>query len=1028
MAERTSDHPDPARLAAFGRGLLDGDEMTELEDHLRACDTCCEVLAGIPEDNFIGLLRTATDGRESVASGTGESAPTATEARAFDVPELEIPSSLVLHHPGPPTQLGPTSLDQGSASETQAIPRDGELPPELTNHPRYRIVKRLGVGGMGTVYLAEHRLMDRLVALKVIRRDLVGNSALVERFRREVRAAARLALHSNIVTAYDAEQAGDSHFLVMEFVDGIDLAHLVKSKGALPYELACGIVKQAAEGLEHAFQRGMVHRDIKPQNLMLTPGGRVKILDFGLARFASEAMPDRSPSAEQDTEIEAGAGSYDHAVTITRTNMVLGTADYIAPEQASAPGSADIRGDLYSLGCTLYYLLAGHAPFPDGTLVEKLKAHSEQVPRALTEIRPDIPPELAQVVDRMMAKDQNQRFQRPAEVAEALAPFVVDNLARSDVPDLQGSPERSAQPVATPSPPTRTEEQRRLPQPSVTTQAASQWTRVRILALIILFVGSVVLHPLKPAGWPVAGILSLLVGYAGFFGMETAGWPVAALFALLLGFFGYIRLEPPGWPWAAHVALFVVCVRALGLISLRQFEYSLLALLMGCLWALCFEATGSPATGLPFWLVGFATPLIIISYRQLDTLAPGRKLRAWACMIMFSAVGAAAIVYAASHDVATTVNGEGILLVQNDILLLVRAPSTGRLVAFHVKQGDHVEPGDVIGEISQEYLKDLTHETSERLQELRREDEALTKFEDDERRSKDQTFEIESSQVSHSLKNLRQQLVLADQVTEDAARRRAERDVGDRELFEAKEKQRKIQGDMNRAHLRLNELSQDRASAENTRSRARFERQLKIKQLESRLALDREKLGRMSRIVSHRSGVVDQFLVGVDQQVNEGAAVVRLHGPRAQERDQGSSYDSIVFVPAGEGKKINVGHFVEVTPASVSREEYGFIHGRVATISEMPATRLTFEEALGSPELADAFLEWYGTEGLLRVRVKLEEEPSSHLHTNRFRWSTPGGAHQPLRTGTMCRAGIVIERRRLINLIIPWTRGITGLR
>ena len=152
---------------------------------------------------------------------------------------------------------------------------------------------------MGTVYLAEHRLMDRPVALKVIRRDLLGNEALVERFRREVRAAARLALHPNIVAAYDAEQAGDSHFLVMEFVEGVDLAHLVKTQGPLPCALACQAVKQAAEGLEHAFQRGMVHRDIKPQNLMRTPDGQVKILDFGLARFASEALPDLLPATSE---------------------------------------------------------------------------------------------------------------------------------------------------------------------------------------------------------------------------------------------------------------------------------------------------------------------------------------------------------------------------------------------------------------------------------------------------------------------------------------------------------------------------------------------------------------------------------------------------------------------------------------------------------------------------------------------------------------------------------------------------------
>jgi serine/threonine-protein kinase len=239
-------------------------------------------------------------------------------------------------------------------------------------------VKRLGSGGMGSVYLAEHRLMDRPVALKVIRRDLLGDEAAVERFRREVRAAARLAWHPNIVAAYDAEQAGDAHFLVMEFIDGVTLARLVQSRGPLSCGLACAAVKQAAEGLEYAHRRGMVHRDIKPQNLMRAPDGQVKILDFGLARFASESLPDVGPATERGTGSGAEATARDRVAPLTATDMLLGTADYIAPEQASDPRSADIRADIYSLGCTLYYLLAGHPPFPGGNLFEKLKAHREQ--------------------------------------------------------------------------------------------------------------------------------------------------------------------------------------------------------------------------------------------------------------------------------------------------------------------------------------------------------------------------------------------------------------------------------------------------------------------------------------------------------------------------------------------------------------------------------------------------------------------------------------------------------------------------
>ena len=244
--------------------------------------------------------------------------------------------------------------------------------------------------------------MNRTVALKVIRRDLLGNEAMVARFRREVKAAARLASHPNIVAAYDAEQIGDMHMLVMEFIEGTDLARLVDRRGALPVGEACEYARQAAVGLQHAFEDGMVHRDIKPHNLMRTSRGQVKILDFGLARFASEVVT------------HAG---------LTTEGMVLGSADYIAPEQIEDPHASDIRADIYSLGCTLYFLLTGRPPFPEGTLIQKLLAHSEKAPRPLAEICISVSPELIQVIERMMAKDPVLRFQTPDEVARALTPF-----------------------------------------------------------------------------------------------------------------------------------------------------------------------------------------------------------------------------------------------------------------------------------------------------------------------------------------------------------------------------------------------------------------------------------------------------------------------------------------------------------------------------------------------------------------------------------------------------------------------------
>ena len=198
-----------------------------------------------------------------------------------------------------------------------------ELPAELQEHPRYRIVERIGSGGMGDVYRAEHRLMNRSVALKLINSQLVKHPLAVERFRREVQAAARLT-HPNIVTAFDAEQAGDVHFLAMEFVEGTDLATVVQQRGALPVAEACDCILQAAEGLQHAHEKGMVHRDIKPHNLMLSPNGQVRILDFGLAGFATESAI---------LEVDTGVGTEGDTTPLHLTTFgsVMGTPDYIAP-------------------------------------------------------------------------------------------------------------------------------------------------------------------------------------------------------------------------------------------------------------------------------------------------------------------------------------------------------------------------------------------------------------------------------------------------------------------------------------------------------------------------------------------------------------------------------------------------------------------------------------------------------------------------------------------------------------------------
>jgi serine/threonine protein kinase len=288
---------------------------------------------------------------------------------------------------------------------------------------------------MGTVYRARHRLMDRPVALKVIHARLVGQPGAVRHFRREIRAAARLA-HPNIVAAYDADQAGDTHFFVMEYVEGTNLARLAEQEGRLPVALACDYVRQAALGLQHAFERGMTHGDVKPHNLMLTPAGVVKLLDMGLARFASEVAPPaaqagpaatRTPPPGQGDDDPLGTAATQPAARRRAagdaTSLAPGTPDYMAPELVAGGPAGDIRADIYSLGCTLYRLLAGQVPFPGGTPAEKVRAHREQAPRPLAELRPEVPAGLEAVVARMLAKDPAQRYQTPGEAAQALAPF-----------------------------------------------------------------------------------------------------------------------------------------------------------------------------------------------------------------------------------------------------------------------------------------------------------------------------------------------------------------------------------------------------------------------------------------------------------------------------------------------------------------------------------------------------------------------------------------------------------------------------
>ena len=429
MSQQPARHPDQKVLAEFGLGRLDPSESSWIEEHLAKCPTCCDTLLNLKDDTFTGLVR-------SLPEPADESIPDVQPDSKGDVTDIDDP---LAKSSKPEATDGAIPNAESSHAVTMLVQsgdpiEPSELPDELRDHPRYRIVEQIGSGGMGDVYRAEHRLMNRSVALKLINSQLVKHPQAVERFRREVQAAAQLT-HPNIVTAFDAEQAGEMHFLAMEFVEGTDLATVVKHRGALPVDEACDCIRQAAEGLQHAHEKGMVHRDIKPHNLMLSPDGQVRILDFGLAGFATESAILEADSTGAD---ERGTTP----LHLTTFGSVMGTPDYIAPEQARDAHSADIRADIYSLGCTLCFLLKGEAPFEADSVVDKLKAHADQEPPALNELRNDVPNELADIVSRMMAKDPADRFQTPSAVATALAAFS-ERLARPAAPPVNRSGKRS---------------------------------------------------------------------------------------------------------------------------------------------------------------------------------------------------------------------------------------------------------------------------------------------------------------------------------------------------------------------------------------------------------------------------------------------------------------------------------------------------------------------------------------------------------------------------------------------------------
>jgi serine/threonine protein kinase len=282
---------------------------------------------------------------------------------------------------------------------------------------KYKVLEKLGSGGMGTVFLCEHKLMRCLRAIKILPAAKAQDEAALGRFYREARAVAAID-HPNIVHAYDIDQDENLHFLVMEYVDGASMQEIVKKTGPLSILRACHYIRQSAIGLDHAQRAGLVHRDIKPGNILVSREGAVKILDMGLARFFNDD---------------------DDILTRKFDENVLGTADYLAPEQALDSHTVDIRADIYSLGATFYFLLTGKTPFGEGTVAQKLFWHQSRNPRAVREARPDAPVGVEAIISKMMAKEPAQRYQTPAELVDALAPFTQTAIGappESEMPKL----------------------------------------------------------------------------------------------------------------------------------------------------------------------------------------------------------------------------------------------------------------------------------------------------------------------------------------------------------------------------------------------------------------------------------------------------------------------------------------------------------------------------------------------------------------------------------------------------------------
>lgn len=358
------DHISDAELRAYALGELPLTETTVVDAHLTVCEECQQKVFEQRGDHFLKRLAQAAQ------------------------PKAEVDSS---------TQTQLPKLAQAAAAPAENVPA------ELLSLNQYTQIRELGKGGMGVVYLAYNPRMDREEVLKVVNRKLLGNANSQARFDREIRLVGKLN-HPNVVTTYAVHQVNDLVILCMEF-GGEDLSKILKTTGPLSVARACYCVHQAALGLQYAHERNLIHRDLKPGNLMVLQENKkwsVKILDFGLAKSLGDTTEE----------------------SLSVTGQMIGTPAYMAPEQIKNAKHADIRADIYALGCTLFALLCGRPPFVEETIMSTVLAHTLTPPPRLTEVRTDAPEALADVIQKSLAKDPAARYQTPIEFAKALVPFV----------------------------------------------------------------------------------------------------------------------------------------------------------------------------------------------------------------------------------------------------------------------------------------------------------------------------------------------------------------------------------------------------------------------------------------------------------------------------------------------------------------------------------------------------------------------------------------------------------------------------